>query len=62
MGAVLSYVPTSTAVHAPFASAEWGERPARRSDWLLSNRGQPLALGRSTRELARSMYSKTRRW
>ena len=43
----------------PFASAQYGRRPARRGDWEL--RAGPMSLGRDLRSLARAMYVRTPR-
>ena len=55
MGSVASVAsaPTVKPINAPFASAQYGERPNHPSDWRVYG---PLSLGRSTQELARSMY------
>ena len=41
----------------PFASAKTGQRPANPRDWELTNNGQPLGVGRTTRQLAQGMHN-----
>lgn len=45
----------------PFATAQYGARPRQIGDWTLSNVGQPMSYGRSTRELAEGMYTRYQR-
>ena len=41
----------------PFASAQSGQRPARREDWTQSDAGQPLGGGRDLNAMARNVMS-----
>ena len=54
MGAVMSMFRSNVYnLRLPFASAKYGRRPNRASDWELAP--GTLSLGRSTAELARGM-------
>lgn len=44
-------------VQLPFASAQSGQRPARREDWTQSDAGQPLGGGRDINSMARNVMS-----
>ena len=57
MGQMLSIL-TLTGLTLPYASAQFGRRPLhnQRWRWSLSSRAQPLAGGRTLREMARAVY------
>ena len=52
-----SHTQSDGSVRLPFASANYGQKPANANDWSMSGANQPLGQGRNLTDMARSFMS-----